>query len=122
MRTVFQLRFFVAIIDIDSYAIELLKPSCSNGASEFNNIKLVLDKSSFHQDKTASDVRSTKEGGNNRNSVVLNIEMYKELPGPSSSSETKTNSRPQRQAAKKAESQIRVNQFKPLSYSIQYLV
>lgn len=61
-----------------------------------------------------SDDGSMNEECINQNNVVLNTQLYQELPGPSSSCEThiKTNSRPQRQAAKKAESQIRVNTFK----------
>lgn len=95
--------------------IDAFKPSFSIGANEYNDKELVLDKSDFRQDKIMSDDGSMKEEHINQNNVVLNTKSYQDLPGPSSLCEThiKTNSRPQRQAAKKAESQIRVNTFKP---------
>lgn len=95
--------------------VDLLKPSSNNDSSEFNDEETVLEEPSIIKDKIMSVNYFVNEEQSNQNNVVLNTELYPEHQSSSRPTETllKTNSRPQRQAAKKAESQIRVNIAKP---------
>lgn len=95
--------------------VDLLKPSSNNDSSEFNDEDTVLEETSFDKDKLMSENYFLSEEQSNQNNVVLNTELYPEKQSSIQPTETllKTNSRPQRQAAKKAESQIRVNIAKP---------
>lgn len=95
--------------------VDLLKPSSNNDSSEFNDEDIVSEETSFNKDKIMSENYFMSEEQPNQNNIVLNTELYPEKQSSSQPTEPllKTNSRPQRQAAKKAESQIRVNIAKP---------
>lgn len=94
---------------------DLVKPSSNNDSSEFNDEDTILEETSFNKDKIMSENYFVSEEQSNQNNIVLETELYLEQQSSSQPTETllKTNSRPQRQAAKKAESQIRVNIAKP---------
>lgn len=90
----------------------MIKPNKMEDSNEFINKKSVSKQIISNDDKIMyeNDCPMSKEQLN-QNNITLNPELCQEQPAPNDLNETplKTSSRPQRQAAKKAESQIRVN-------------
>jgi len=85
-----------------------------------NDIDHFVDEKAISKETTCNDSKMTHENcsihlnedNQNENNVILNSDLYQEQEQQISEPEKtliKTCSRPQRQAAKKAENQIRVN-------------
>lgn len=68
----------------------------------------------FKEDKIINKECSMNEEPLNQNNIILNSDIHQEEQAQNHLNETllKTSSRPQRQAAIKAENQIRVNKYK----------
>lgn len=89
----------------------LLKPNKMEDSNELINEENVSKQIISNDDKIIYENDCPmSEQQLNQNNVTLNPELYQEQPSSNDLGETpKTSSRPQRQAAKKAENQIRVN-------------
>lgn len=88
--------FFNHNIFIDPPTIDILTSVRNNDPNEDNGEDIITNKECLNQ-----------------NNVILNSEIHQKQQPQNDLSETllKTSSRPQRQAAKKAENQIRVNTY-----------
>lgn len=94
--------------------MNVLKPS-KNDSNELNNDEgTVLKETISNDDKIIHENYSMNVDQLNQNNETLNSESYQEQQATKDLCQTplKTSSRPQRQAAKKAENQIRVNNKK----------
>lgn len=91
---------------------DVLKPTDNNGSNNEDDNEIVSIETTSVNDEVLFENCSTKEQHINQNNLVLNSEIsHKRKSELNATSEilSKTSSRPQRQAAKKAENQIRVN-------------
>lgn len=88
-----------------------MKSIRKNDSNEINSDKLILKKLTLNEDKVIHEDCSRSEKHLSQNNELPNAELNQEQHVSNELDETlsKTSSRPQRQAAKKAESQIRVN-------------
>ncbi|VVC35533.1 Hypothetical protein CINCED_3A004499 [Cinara cedri] len=96
-------------IMIDLPPIDVLKSIRHSDSNEISDKEIVLKKPNSNEDIIMHDDCSVSEENLNQNNVLLSAELYPEQHVSNESDETllKTSSRPQRQAAKKAENQIR---------------
>lgn len=92
--------------------IDVLEGIRNNDSNEFNDEEIDSKETTFNEDKMKYD-SSMSEDHLSQSNMVFNPEIYQEQQTLIESSEIplKTNSRPQRQAAIKAENQIRVNKY-----------
>lgn len=93
-------------------ANDVLKPIDNSGSKYEDVNEIVSRETTSVNDKILYENSSTIEQQTNQNNLILNSEIsHQKKPELSATSEIllKTNTRPQRQAAKKAENQIRVN-------------
>lgn len=90
----------------------MLKSIENNDSNEIHDKEIPIDETVINNDNNNinSENYSINEEHLDNNNIELGSEIYQEPHIPSDLSETssKTSSRPQRQAAKKAENQIRV--------------
>jgi len=91
----------------------VFKPITNNGINDFAD-EAISKETACNESKMAYENCSIhlNENNQNENNVILNPDIYQEQEQQISEPEKtliKTSSRPQRQAAKKAENQIRVN-------------
>lgn len=93
--------------------IDVLEDIRNNDSNELKDEEEIDSKeTTLSEDKNKYD-SSVSEEHLSQNNMLFNSEIYQEQQVLIESSETplKTNSRPQRQAAKKAENQIRVSKY-----------
>lgn len=97
---------YIFVIDLSTS--ELFKSICNDDKDTMD--EKILNLTATANDQIVHDDFSMKDEQLNQSNVTLNSESNQEQQCSNESSETpsKTNSRPQRQAAKKAENQIRV--------------
>lgn len=100
----------------------MLKSIENNDSNEFNNEKVPTDETVINENNITSENYSLSEEHLDKNNIELSSEIFQEPHVPSDSCETplKTSSRPQRQAAIKAENQIRVIKKKLLLSLMSY--
>lgn len=93
--------------------IDVLKNISNTDSNEFNDEEVDSIETTFNEGKIKYDSSMSEEHLNQSN-MIFDSEIYQEQQVPIECSETplKINSRPQRQAAKKAENQIRVNKYR----------
>lgn len=105
---------FKTAFSVDLPSIGVMKSVESSDSNEINNEKIILNKSTLNEDQVMYNDCTLSEEHLNQNHGVSNAESYREQHVINESDETlmKPSSRPQRQAAKKAENQIRVNKHK----------
>jgi hypothetical protein len=88
----------------------MLKSIENNDSNEFNNEEIPKNEIVINEDNNISENNSISKEHIENSNIELSSEIFQESNVSSDSSERplKINTRPQRQAAKKAENQIRV--------------